>query len=143
MASLLINLASVALVLPGCALALYFHAVKYLTEHTVGEWLDALAVALDRLPPADHLALWSIGGGVALLAMLYAMIRVPWLLPSLVLCSGIASAAYIGWLSGPAVTNPILWLSLIGIGLSLLQLSRCRSGASVRRHLAGGHQARS
>lgn len=133
MASTLINLASIALVLPGCALALYFHAVKFLAEHTIGEWLHALWAALERLPPADHVPLWSLSGGVALLALLYVIIRVPWLLPGLVLCSGIASAAYIGWLSGPAVTNPILWLSLIGIGLSLWQLRRCRSDSSISR----------
>jgi hypothetical protein len=61
--------------------------------------------------------------------LLCAMVWLPWLTPCLVLSTGVASVAYILWAVGLAdiATNPLLWLSLMGIGLGVWQLARLRS----------------
>jgi hypothetical protein len=127
--STLLNLAGIALVLPGCGLALYFVAVDHLARHTLGEWADSLWAALDWLPSPELMPFGIIAVLLAAGVLLCAMVWLPWLTPCLVLSTGVASVAYILWAVGLAdiATNPLLWLSLMGIGLGVWQLARLRS----------------
>jgi hypothetical protein len=131
MISTLLNLAGVLLVLPGCLLALGFLAVQFVAERRPVELFDALRVLLDWLPPPERIPLWFIAAVVAGLAVAAAMLKVPWLLPLLVLLFGVASATYTHWVAGHADvgTDPILWLNLLGIGASAWQLDRYRRHA--------------
>ena len=131
MLSTLLNLAGVLLVLPGCLLALGFIAVQFVAERRPVELFDAFRVLLDWLPPPEQIWLWFIAVVAAVLAIAAAMLKVPWLLPLLVLLLGVGSATYTVWVAGHADvgTDPILWLSLLGIGISAWQLDRCRRHA--------------
>ena len=126
--SALLNLASVVLVLPGCVLALHFLAVHYLARHTAGDWLRALWDALDWLPAPEQLPFVVVAALLAAGAAVAATIWLPPLLPCLVLATGIASLAYIVWAVGVADIgmDPVIWLGMLGIGLSLWQVYRVR-----------------
>ena len=119
-------LASVALVLPSIMLALDFLAVDYLARHTPGEWLGSLWTALMALPSPEQLPVWSLGALAVMIAAVCAMVWLPWLLPCLVLFTGIASVAYIAWTVGlgDIGTDPVLWLSLAGTSLGAWNLIR-------------------
>ena len=82
--STLLNLAGIALVLPGCGLALYFVAVDHLARHTLGEWADSLWAALDWLPSPELMPFGIIAVLLAAGVLLCAMVWLPWLTPCLV-----------------------------------------------------------
>jgi hypothetical protein len=122
----LLNIASVALVLPSCALALDFLAVNYLARHTLDEWLCSLWTGLGSLPSTEVVPLWSIGGLAAVIAVLCAVVWLPGVLPCLVLSAGIGSVGYIAWTVGLADigTDPVIWLSLAGMVIAAWNIIR-------------------
>ena len=124
--SIVLNVAGVALVLPNAALALFFLGVGVAARQTLGSALKALAHMLLELPSFEYLVLVVLLAMAAILAFVFAVIRMPILLPIAVLVIGFASSLYVLWALGlrEGAGSPLTWLSAVGLVLAGIQLWR-------------------
>ena len=126
MISAVLNLAGAALVLPNAALALFFIGVGVAARQTLGSALKGLARMLLELPSFEYLVLVVLLALATIAAFVFAMVRMPILLPIAVLVIGIASSLYVLWALGlrEGAGSPLTWLSAMGLALAGIQLWR-------------------
>jgi hypothetical protein len=124
--SAVLNIAGAALVLPNAALALFFLGVGIAAQQTLGSALKSLVHMLLELPSFEYLVLVVLLAMAAILAFVFAVIRMPILLPIAVLVIGAASSLYVIWALGlrEGAGSPLTWLSAVGLLLAGIQLWR-------------------
>lgn len=129
----LFNLAGLALILPNLGLALFFLAVSLVAEQkTLGALLAALWAALDRLPHPNYLPLMALAVLAAIVLVIAALVRFPFLLPLLIVLVGVASLACVGHLTSfrELAANPLGWLGAAGVMLGGWQFWRATIAAA-------------
>jgi hypothetical protein len=124
--SAVLNIAGAALVLPNAALALFFLGVGVATRQTLGSVMKGLVRMLLELPSFNYLVIVALLAIAAILAIVFAMVRMPVLLPIAVLVIGVASSLYVFWALGlrEGAGNQLAWLSAVGVVLAGIQLWR-------------------
>jgi hypothetical protein len=100
-----------------------FVLVELTARQTVGSIIHGmldLFLELPRYLIAAALLLLVLG------AMIYAMVRVLFLFPLAVLACGLLAMSHVLWATGlaDAASNPFLWMAIVGIVLSAVQLRR-------------------
>ncbi len=127
MISVILNMSSVALVLLGCLLAMFFGSVSYVAEHRLSGFLRDSWALPGWLPQPSVLPLLVVATvGFAIVAVV-GMVRIRWMLPALVIAAAGGSIAVT--VDAAAVDAPfpgvILALSALGAALAAMQLLRC------------------
>jgi hypothetical protein len=124
--SAVLNIAGAALVLPNAALALFFFAVGVAARQTMGSAVKALVRMLLELPSFEYLWLLALLAIATICAFVFALVRMPILLPITILAIGVASSLYVFWALGlrEGAANPLAWLSAAGLVLAGIQLWR-------------------
>lgn len=123
---LLLNLGSLALILPGCGLAAVMLSVYVLTTVSWGVVLWDMLVALAWLPVILGVALG------ALLCFLVLLIRFPLLLPMLLAAAGLGSVGILCATAGVWSENGetggwlVIALGVLGTALAAVQITRTR-----------------
>jgi hypothetical protein len=131
--SALFNLAGLALILPNLGLALFFLAVSLVAEQkTLGALVAALWALLGRLPHADYLPFIMLALLAALVLLVIALVRIPFLLPLLIVVLGVASIVCVGHLTSfrELAVNPLGWLGVAGVMLGGWQFWRATFAAA-------------
>ena len=121
--SILLNVVSALLVMPMVGLACFFVLVELTARQTLGSMLHGLLDLFLELPsyliPAALLPL-------ILGAAIYAMVRVLFLFPLAIFACGLVATSHVLWAAGvtDAWSNPLLWMAIVGMVLSAVQLRR-------------------
>lgn len=125
--SALLNLVGLVLILPNLALALFFLAVGAVAEQkTLGGIAAAFWSLLGRLPAPEYLPFILLALVAAVALLVVALVRVPLLLPLIVVAVGVASLIGIGQMIGwrELAGNPVNWLGVAGVSIAAWQLWR-------------------
>jgi hypothetical protein len=131
--AVLVNLAGVALILPSLGLALFFLAVSLVAEQkTLGALLAAVWALLGKIPHPDYLPFMALAVLAAIVLVIVALVRFPFLLPLLIVVVGAASLMCVGHLTSfrELAVNPLGWMGAVGVVLGGWQFWRATFAAA-------------